>query len=82
MDEVKRKVAAKLRNMRYLKGMSQTEAANAIGVSITTIHNIESGVTADFRLCGVIIPLCKAYGVIPSVFMDAVTGEDNTRRQR
>lgn len=68
-------LAAHLRGKRAEAGLSQTEAAEAVGVHITTICRYESGESSPNAYA--IWKLCELYGCDPADLLGwpGVTGE-------
>ena len=66
VPELVRMLGARFKEYRMRVGMTQKDVAEQSGITITTIHNFESGTSYNISL-GTLILLMKAIGMIDNI---------------
>lgn len=72
-------IGIRIRKFRELRGLSQKELADLIGVSNSRVSNWEQGINRPNA--DIISDLCKALDVSPSELLDIQISTDNLNEQ-
>lgn len=76
---MKYEIGARIRKYRELRGFSQKELADRIGLSNSRVSNWEQGINRPNA--DIISDLCKALDVSPSELLDVHISTDNLNEQ-
>lgn len=76
---MKYEIGIRIRKYRELRGLSQKELADLIGVSNSRVSNWEQGINRPNA--DIISDLCKALDVSPSELLDIQISTDNLNEQ-
>ncbi|MDE6020886.1 MAG: helix-turn-helix domain-containing protein [Ruminococcus sp.] len=76
---MKYEIGIRIRKYRELRGLSQKELADLIGVSNSRVSNWEQGINRPNA--DIISDLCKALDVSPSELLDIQMSTDNLNEQ-
>ena len=76
---MKYEIGIRIRKYRDLRGLSQKELADLIGVSNSRVSNWEQGINRPNA--DIISDLCKALDVSPSELLDIQISTDNLNEQ-